>query len=184
MWRSARRNDPQTGASPLAGGEERTRETEVSRLVGKKRINWAAIQAEYIGGNIGQVPLAKKHGVTVNALKKRAVADGWYGLKLRARAESGLKAVRKTAEAASDNALTAARIKAKLLARLEKLTDVVLEATEEREYDGPNLVAINRLRDLTAAYKDLTGDLPKGDASEGALQQAREILGGVDSVIE
>ena len=71
----------------------------------------------------------------------------------------------------------------KLLARLEELTEVVLKATEEREYDGPNLVAINRLRDLTAAYKDLTEDLPKGDASEGALQQAREILGGVSSVI-
>ena len=39
-------------------------------------------------------------------------------------------------------------------------------------------------RDLTAAYKDLTGDLPRADASEDALQRARDILGGVKSVIE
>ena len=38
---------------------------EVSRLVGKKRIDWAAIQAEYIGGNIGQKRLAEKHGIEV-----------------------------------------------------------------------------------------------------------------------
>ena len=156
---------------------------EVSRLVGKKRIDWAAIQAEYIGGNIGQKRLAKKYGIAANTLQKRAQEDGWYRLKLRARAESGLKAVQKTAEAAADNALTAARIKAKLLERLEKLADVVLEATEERSYDGDQLVAINRLRDLTAAYKDLTGDLPKGEAGEDALAKARELLGGIESAI-
>lgn len=153
------------------------------RLVGKKNIDWAAIQAEYIGGNIGQKRLAEMHGVTVNALKKRAVADGWYQLKLKARAESGLKAVHKTAEAAAENAVVAERIRAKLLARLEKLADVTLDATETRDYDGPNLVAINRLRDLTSALKDLTGDKVKVDLEENALQQAREILGGVDSAI-
>ena len=153
--------------------------------MGKKRINWAAIQAEYIGSNIGQARLAKKHGVAFGSLRRTAKAEGWYQLKQSAIHEAGIKAAQKTAEAASDNALTAARIKARLLAKLEELTEVTLKATEEREYDlNDNLVAINRLRDLTAAYKDLTGDMPNGDASEGALQQAREILGGVDSVIE
>lgn len=151
----------------------------------KKSIDWAAIQAEYIGGNIGQQRLAKKHGVAFGSLRRKAKSEGWYQLKQSAIHEAGIKAAQKTAEAASDNALTAARIKARLLAKLEELTEVTLKATEEREYDlNDNLVAINRLRDLTAAYKDLTGDMPKGDASEGALQQAREILGGVDSVIE
>ena len=139
---------------------------EVSRLVGKKRIDWAAIQAEYIGGNIGQRRLAEKHGVPFGSLRDRAKAEGWYQLKLAAIHEAGIKAAQKTAEAASDNALVAARIKANLLDRLEKLTDVVLMATEERSYDGDQLVAINRLRDLTAAYKDLTGDMPKGEAGQ------------------
>ena len=139
---------------------------EVSRRVGKKRIDWAAIQAEYIGGNIGQRRLAEKHGVPFGSLRDRAKAEGWYQLKLAAIHEAGIKAAQKTAEAASDNALVAARIKANLLDRLEKLTDVVLMATEERSYDGDQLVAINRLRDLTAAYKDLTGDMPKGEAGQ------------------
>ena len=140
--------------------------------MGKKRIDWAAIQAEYIGGNIGQARLAKKHGICAKTLQKRAKAEGWYQLKLAAVVESGVKAVQKTAEAASDNALVAARIKAKLLDRLEKLTDVVLMATEERSYDGDQLVAINRLRDLTAAYKDLTGDMPKAEAPANELLQS------------
>lgn len=152
--------------------------------MGKKRIDWAAIQAEYIGGNIGQKRLAEKHGIAYGSLRKKAEAEGWYALKKSAIREAGVKAAQKTAEAASDNALTAARIKAKLLDRLEKLADVVLEATEERTYDyDGNLTEINRLRDLTAAYKDLTGDMPKGEAGEEVLQKARDILGGVESVI-
>ena len=156
----------------LAGGAEGTLDREVSRLVGKKRIDWAAIQAEYIGGNIGQRRLAEKHGVPFGSLRDRAKAEGWYQLKLAAIHEAGIKAAQKTAEAASDNALVAARIKAKLLDRLEKLTDVVLMATEERSYDGDQLVAINRLRDLTAAYKDLTGDMPKAEAPANELLQS------------
>lgn len=129
----------------------------------KKRIDWAAIQAEYIGGNIGQARLAKKYGLAVNTLKKRAVEDGWYQLKLGARAESGLKAVQKTADIAAENAVRAQRIKTRLLEKLEALMEEQLTATEEREYDGNNCVAIHRLRDLTSAYKDLTSDMPKGE---------------------
>ena len=150
----------------------------------KKRIDWAAIQAEYIGGSIGQKKLAKKHRIPYGSLRRRSESEGWYQLKKEAIRECGVKAAQKTAEAASDNALIAARIKAKLLARLEELADVALNATEERSYDGDQLVAINRLRDLTAAYKDLTGDMPRPEAGEEVLQQAREILGGVGSVIE
>lgn len=147
------------------------------RLVGKKNIDWAAIQAEYIGGNIGQKRLAEMHGVTVNALKKRAVADGWYQLKLKARAESGLKAVHKTAEAAAENAVVAARIKARLLAQLEALVcENQIKATETRDYDlEGNLTEINRLRDLTAALKDLTDDIPKAEAPNPLLQSLLEL---------
>ena len=148
--------------------------------MGKKRIDWAAIQAEYIGGNIGQKKLAKKHRIPYGSLRRRSESEGWYRLKKEAVRETGVKAAQKTAEAASDNALIAARIKAKLLARLEELADVAINATEEREYDGDQLVAINRLRDLTAAYKDLTGDLPKGETGQDVedLSPLAELLRG------
>ena len=150
-------------------------ETEVSRLVGKKRTDWAAIQAEYIGGNIGQERLAKKHGLAYGSLRRRAESEGWYELKKQAIRECGVKAAQKTAEAASDNALIAARIKAKLLAKLEALTDVVLSATEEREYNDGNLVAVNRLRDLTSAFKDLTGDMQTAQAPNELLQALMDL---------
>lgn len=92
--------------------------------------------------------------------------------------------MRKTADIAAENAVRAQRIKTRLLEKLEALMEEQLRATEERQYDGNNVVAINRLRDLTAAYKDLTGDMPRAEAGEEVLQQAREILGGVESVIE
>lgn len=185
MWRgpAAKKCRP-SGVVGALGEYMRDDEREVSRLVGKKRIDWAAIQAEYIGGNIGQRRLAEKHGIPWGTLRDRAKNEGWYQLKQAALHESGIKSAQKTAEAASENALTAARIKAKLLERLEKLADVVLSATEERTYDfDGNLTEINRLRDLTAAYKDLTGDLPKGEAGEDALAKARELLGGIESAI-
>ena len=148
--------------------------------MGKRSIDWAAIQAEYIGGDIGQKKLAKKHRIPYGSLRRRSESEGWYQLKKEAIRECGVKAAQKTAEAASDNALIAVRIKAKLLARLEELADVAINATEEREYDGDQLVAINRLRDLTAAYKDLTGDLPKGETGQDVedLSPLAELLRG------
>lgn len=149
--------------------------------MGKKRTDWAAIQAEYIGGNIGQERLAKKHGLAYGSLRRRAESEGWYELKKQAIRECGVKAAQKTAEAASDNALTAARIKAKLLAKLEALTDVVLSATEEREYNDGNLVAVNRLRDLTSAFKDLTGDMQTAQAPNELLQSLLDLERQVQS---
>ena len=162
---------------------EQSGKEEVSRLVGKKHIDWAAIQAEYIGGNIGQKRLAEAHGVAAATLKKRAKAEGWYQMKQEVAAKSRLKAVQKTADIAAENAVRAQRIKTRLLEKLEALMEEQLKATEERRYDDDKLVEVHRLRDLTAAYKDLTGDMPKAEAGEDALRQAREILGGVDSVI-
>lgn len=151
-----------------------------------KRADWAAIRAEYIGGNIGQKRLAEKYGIAFGTLRDRAKTEGWYQLKQAAIHETGIKAAQKTADAASDNAVTAERIKGRLLEQLEALIErTQLTATETRDYDFEgNLKEINRLRDLTAAFKDLTGDLPKTQATDDALQHAREILGGVQSVIE
>ena len=152
--------------------------------MGKKRIDWAAIQAEYIGGNIGQARLAKKHKIAFGTLRNRAKVEGWYAAKQAAIHEIGIKSAQKTADIAAENAVKAQRIKTRLLDQLEELIDQQLTATEERRYDDDKLVEIHRLRDLTAAYKDLTGDMPKADAGDDVLQHAREIIGGVQSVIE
>lgn len=118
-------------------------------------------------------------------IARHCTSEGWTQRREDAKAEVEQKVILKTAEDAAENAVKAQRIKARLLDQLEKLAEAAFRATEERSYDlAGNLTEINRLRDLTAAYKDLTGDLPRADASEDALQRARDILGGVKSVIE
>ena len=179
------RDGPAVTGSRSSGWRGLEINREVTRLVAKKHIDWAAIQAEYIGGNIGQARLAKKHGIAFGTLRNRAKVEGWYAAKQAAIHEIGIKSAQKTADIAAENAVRAQRIKTRLLEKLEALMEEQLKATEAREYDDHDrLVAIHRLRDLTSAYKDLTGDMPKAEAGDDALRQAREILGGVDSAIE
>ena len=79
-----------------------------------------------------------------------------------------MKAQQKTAVAASDNAVLAADIKKRLLLRLSRAEQKFpMDATEVRTQVGKS-TAIFKLRDLTAAYKDLTEDMPKGDGDRNA----------------
>lgn len=122
------------------------------------------------------------------------------------------KTAQKTAASVANNAVTAQRIRAKLLARLEREIDALPDTigTEthqtitDNQYSDVNdtnniktggarvrMTKVKeggksyKLRDLTAAWKDLTGDLPRADSGEAAaLERAREILGGVRSAID
>ena len=131
-----------------------------------KRIDWNAIRAEYIAGGIGQRKLAKKYGVSPNTLIKRANAEKWTEQRDGVYNVATTAIQQKTAEAAADNATLAADIKHRLLERLKRIeAKYPLDATEVRRRNG-NSTAIFRLRDLTAAYKDLTEDMPKSSAAD------------------
>lgn len=115
---------------------------------------------------------------------KKANAEGWATLRRDADSKSVAIAQQKTAEAAADNATLAADIKRRLLERLKRIeAKYPFDATEVRTQTGKT-TAIYRIRDLTAAYKDLTDDLPKASAVDDALAAAREILGGIHSAVE
>ena len=135
------------------------------RLVGEKRIAWHKIRAEYITG-VSQRKLAEKYHVSRNVIAYHCRLEKWSEQRDVAKAEVAQSCIRKTADIAAENAVRAQRIKTRLLEKLEALMEEQLRATEERQYEGNNVVAINRLRDLTAAYKDLTGDMPKGDGAD------------------
>ena len=125
----------------------------------ERRIDWNAIRAEYIGGGISQRKLAKKYGVSDTTLMKKANAEGWHKLREKAESKSTAQAQQKTAEAAADNAVIAADIKKRLLLRLSRMEQKYpFDATEVRTSEGKNTVTF-RIRDLTAAYKDLTSDM-------------------------
>jgi transposase len=135
-----------------------------------KRIDWNAIRAEYIGGGISQRKLAKKYGVSDTTLMKKANAEGWHKLREKAESKSTAQAQQKTAEAAADNAVIAADMKKRLLLRLQRIEQKYpFDATEIRTQEGKNTVTF-RLRDLTAAYKDLTADMATGTGNNELLQ--------------
>lgn len=141
----------------------------------EKRIDWNAIRAEYLGGGISQRKLAKKYGLTYAALRNKAEIEGWVGLRDDVQRKSNAEATQKTAEAAADNAVIAADIKKRLLLRLSRAEQKFpMDATEVRTQVGKS-TAIFKLRDLTAAYKDLTADMATGTGNNELLQSLYDI---------
>ena len=144
-----------------------------------RRINWDRIRAEYIAGSISQRKLAQKYKIPWSTLEKRAAREKWAEDRENARTIFTANAVQETANAVAENAIIAARIKEKLLRKLEKEIDALpdLIGSETRNSiteqsagrDGKKAREVTKsfkLRDLTAAYKDLTGDMdtnPQGE---------------------
>lgn len=127
----------------------------------KKRVDWNAIRAEYIGGGISYRQIAKKYNIPFGTVRHRAQVENW--VKEREHAEHNVNTVtaQKIADKSADNAMIAADIKRRLLLRLQRIEErYPFDATEVRAKQGNNFVVF-RIRDLTAAYKDLTEDLPK-----------------------
>lgn len=121
---------------------------------------------------------------------KRANKEGWATLRKQADSKSIEIAQQKTANAVSENAAIAQRIKCKLLKRLEqeidKLptenigTEYITGGVEYGKNEKGNRIRKEvshayKLRDLTAAYRDLTEDMPKEEDST-TLEKLDELL--------
>lgn len=140
------------------------------------QINWQAIKAEYIAGDVSQRKLAEKYGVPFSTLRKRATTENWTGIRSEACAKSIQKVAQKTAESVANNAVTAMRIRQKLLSRLEKEIDDLPEYIGTNAHNNDSIIKYDagkakrptkqtdsyieyKLRDLTSAWKDLTEGL-------------------------
>lgn len=151
-------------------------------------IDWNVIRAEYIAGGTSYRKLAKKHNISVNTLSPIATAEGWPKLRQEAQDKATAKSIQKTAEIASDNATLAARIRTKLLRKLEREIDALPDmlgsetrnSVTENEFskDGRRIQKVKeaaksyRLRDLAAAYKDLTADMAMPEQGGNELLQS------------
>lgn len=136
---------------------------------GNKRIDWNAIYAEYIGGGISQRKLAAKYDISVDILLKKANREHWKDDREKASNKAATKAQQKIAVAVADNATIAEDLKKRLLLRLKRIEEKYpMDATEVRTRQGNN-TAIFRIRDLTAAYKDLTENMQINDSAENEL---------------
>ena len=129
--------------------------------IGKTNPDWNRIKAEYVAGGISQRELADKYGIPFGTVQKRARKGKWTEERTQAGEKVVEKVIQETAKKTADNATLAADIKRKGLLLLDRLFDEfeTVNATEHRDYKGRNLTDIKRLRDLTAAYKDLTDDM-------------------------
>jgi len=143
-----------------------------------KRVNWQSIRAEYISGGISYRGIAKKYDVPFGTVRHRAQVENWVKEREIAEHKVNTVSAQKAADAAANNAIIAADIKKSLLLRLQRIEkSYPLDATEVRTKRG-NSYAVFRLRDLTAAYKDLTEDMPKQadtatlDKLDALLQEA------------
>ena len=137
-----------------------------------RRVNWDAIRSEFISG-ASYGDLAKKYGLSKSTIHEHAKLDDWRTLRTNATNAARTMAVQRTAEAAADNATLAASIKRRGLEILADLFEdfATVRATEHRESKG-GTTDVKRLRDLTAAYKDLTGDMVAVTAEDSALLQS------------
>lgn len=135
-------------------------------------VNWDKVRAEYVANGLSQRKLAQKYKIPFSTLQKRANREKWGSEREKARIIMAQNAVRETADAVAENAAIAARIKEKLLKKLEKEIDALpdLIGSETRNsiteqssgHDGKKAREVTKsykLRDLTAAYKDLTDDM-------------------------
>ena len=143
----------------------------------KNRIDWNAIRTEYIGGATIRA-LASKYHVSKSAIGDRCSSEHWTDSRTKAADKARTRAVQKTAEAAADNATIAARLKKQLLLRLERTEQKFpMDATEiKMQKDGKTV--IYRVRDLTAAYKDLTGDMEAAQTDNALLQSLIDLERG------
>ena len=157
-------------------------------LIDKTMPDWHKLKIEYISGDISLRKLSEKHGVAWSTLRSRAFREAWGKEREKARTKVKQTAIKKTAETAADNALIASRIRTKLLLKLEKeidaLPDLIGSETRnsfiDNEYQGKSSKPTKttefsksfKIRDLTAAYKDLTGDLTTTDNAGSELLQS------------
>ena len=149
-------------------------------------INWEAIRAEYIGGGISQRKLADKHGVNADILMQRANREHWKQDRDKVFSKAMAKTQQKAADAISDNVTIAARIRTKLLRRLENEVDRLPEQIGSETINSIVEYGKNKqgnrqrkevshgykLKDLAAAYKDLTSDLVQTEEAGNELLQS------------
>lgn len=121
----------------------------------KKRVDWNAIRAEYIGGET-QRKLAAKHGVSYSTLKQRAKREGWEKQRQDSYRTIGAELPQKTAEAvidtAVDNATRAERCRSLLYELIEMHAINMRDNGKVRPCD---------IKHLSGALKDLQTDEPK-----------------------
>ena len=145
--------------------------------MGKPGVNWRKIKAEYIAGGISQRALAEKYGIPWGTFKRRTQREKWTAKRDNAEQQAMQKTAQKTAEAVADNAVTLERIKAKLLAKLDRMIDDYPETqAAEVRFKTKAVDTIYRMKDIAAIYAALEDKTTKASADIEDLSPLAELL--------
>ena len=90
--------------------------------------DWSLIKTDYVTGDLGYREIAKKYGVSMNTLAKRAGREGWPEERQKARNRIASKVQRKTETAVANK--EAARV-SRLLVISDRLLDKLDQAVDE-----------------------------------------------------
>ena len=133
----------------------------------------ASVRAEYIAGGISLRDLADKYGIKQSTVKSWAHREGWEEQRKAVATTVQTKRNQKIAETVAkvevDNATIAASIKTELLLILKRTAEnFPKNGTEVKTTEKGKTVKYS-IKDLTAAYKDLTDDMKPADGNSSEL---------------
>lgn len=127
--------------------------------------NWTKIRNEYINGGISYSELAKKHGVSMSTLSKRAAAEKWAETKEQQTQTIRKKLETKTAEKIANNESEVAAIMSRIRLKLTRKIEQAVDKLEE--------VDAGELRKLVQSYKDMS------EAQTGTDEERNGVLNDI-----
>jgi hypothetical protein len=128
---------------------------EVVTIDEKKRIDWNAIRAEYIGG-LSIRKIVDKYGVSFSTVKQRSKREGWEQKRQEAYHRISTEVPQRTADAVIDATVENAT-------RAERCRGILYELIEMKAADmrASGDIRSNEIKHLSGALKDLQTDEPK-----------------------
>lgn len=143
----------------------------------------ATVRAEYIAGGISLRDIADKYDLKRQTVMSWAHRENWeeqrQAVASKVQAKRNQKIAENVAKVEVDNATIAASIKTDLLLILKRTAEnFPKDGTEVKTTDKGKTVKYS-IKDLTAAYKDLTSDIPVGSSSK-AETLLQEIADGIN----
>lgn len=134
---------------------------------------WRAARADYEAG-MKRKAICEKYGCTYTALDNHVKREGWgksrNSVKQRVTEKRTKIIADRIAETEANSVNISAGIRDTLLRKLARIAESLPEDATETKISSGGLTTVKRLRDLTAAYKDLVGDMAPEQARNELLQ--------------
>lgn len=128
----------------------------VITIARKKKPDWNAVKAEYIGGDISQRDLADKYSIPYATLRDKAQAEKWTDARTKARQKgvekSAQKAAQATADAAAANAVKLEKARAMAI-------EWVMKSFEQMPKNGGTHVRQTQIDKQTGRQMSIDYDL-------------------------